>query len=377
MRQAEAIEPGLVQVTRHSDVDLDSAFASTPPRLLRIAASLAGADGAEDVVQDTYEDPASNLRGGALPLPPMAGVGGIGGRALAKRLGRVGVWSFALQRQTAADAGASIRALERLGIPAVWIPESVGSKDVMAHAALLLGASEKAIVAPGIASIYARDPMAMANGAKALADAYPGRFVLGIGVSHAPSVQVRGNDYGKPIETMTAYLDAMAAASYAGPEPDAPVPLVLAALGPRMLELAASRADGAHPYFVPVEHTPIARKALGAEPCLAVEQTAVLSTDPVEGRRIGRAFARHYLALPNYANNLRRLGWSDEDIANDGSDRLIDAVIAWGDVDAIVSRVKAHLDRGADHVCVQLRVDSSADPALAGYAELASALLAL
>ena len=307
----------------------------------------------------------------------MAGVGGIGGRELSKRLGRVGVWSFALQRLTATDAGAAMVEFERLGYPSVWMPESVGSKDVMAHAAILLGASRKAIVAPGIASIYARDPMAMANGAKALADAYPGRFVLGIGVSHAPSVQTRGGDYGKPIETMTAYLDAMDAASYSGPEPVEPVPLVLAALGPRMLELAAARTDGAHPYFVPVEHTPFARQALGAEACLAVEQAAVLATDPAEARRIGRAFARHYLALPNYANNLRRLGWSDEDIANDGSDRMIDAVIAWGDVDAIVSRVKAHLDGGADHVCVQLRVDSSADPALAGYAELASALLAL
>jgi probable F420-dependent oxidoreductase len=128
---------------------------------------------------------------------------------------------------------------------------------------------------------------------------------------------------------------------------------------------------------VPVEHTPFARKAVGDEACLAVEQTAVLSTDPDAARRIGRAFARHYLALPNYANNLRRLGWSDEDIANDGSDRLIDAVVAWGDVDAIVARVKAHLDGGADHVCVQLRAESSADPSLAGYAELAAGLLAL
>jgi probable F420-dependent oxidoreductase len=169
----------------------------------------------------------------------------------------------------------------------------------------------------------------------------------------------------------------MAAATYAGPEAPEPVPLVLAALGPKMLALAAERADGAHPYFVPVEHTPTARAAVGSETCLAVEMTAVLSTDGDEARRIGRAFARHYLALPNYANNVRRLGWSDEDIANDGSDRLIDAVIAWGDVDAIVARVKAHLDGGADHVCVQLRAESSADPALAGYAELASGLLAL
>jgi probable F420-dependent oxidoreductase len=307
----------------------------------------------------------------------VAGIGGVGGRVLAKKLGRVGIWSFALQRLAAADAGAAVREFERLGYRTVWMPESLGSKEVFAHAALLLAGSERAIVAPGIASIHARDPMAMAGGAKALGEAYPGRFVLGIGVSHAPSVKQRGGDYGKPIEQMTAYLDAMDAAAYAGPEPTEPVPLVLAALGPRMLELAAARADGAHPYFVPLEHTPFARQTLGPEPCLAVEQAAVLSTDPDVARRIGRAFARHYLALPNYANNLRRLGWSDEDIANDGSDRLIDAMIAWGDPGTIVARVKAHLDAGADHVCVQLRAESSADPSLAGYAELASGLLSL
>jgi probable F420-dependent oxidoreductase len=304
----------------------------------------------------------------------MAGVGGYGGRRLAARLGRVGVWSFALQRLRADDAGAAIRSFEDLGYPVTWMPESLGSKDVMAHSALLLGASERMIVAPGIANIHARDPMAMANGAKALGEAYPGRFVLGIGVSHAPSVKLRGGDYGKPIEQMTAYLDAMAGAQYAGPEPSEPVPLVLAALGPRMLELAAERTDGAHPYFVPIDHTPMARERLGPEPCLAVEQTAVLSTDAGEARRVARAFARHYLALPNYANNLRRLGWSDDDIANDGSDRLIDAVIAWGSVEQIVERVKAHLDAGADHVCVQLRADSSSDPAIEGYRELAAAL---
>ena len=164
-------------------------------------------------------------------------------------------------------------------------------------------------------------------------------------------------------------------AQYAAPEPEPPVPLVLAALGPRMLELAADRADGAHSYFVPVEHTPIARKHLGPEPFLAVEQTAVLTTDAEVGRRIGRAFAKNYLALPNYANNLRRIGWSDADVSGDGSDRLIDAVIAWGSVDAIAARVRAHLAAGADHVCIQLREEHSTDPALAGYAELASALL--
>jgi probable F420-dependent oxidoreductase len=173
---------------------------------------------------------------------------------------------------------------------------------------------------------------------------------------------------------MREYLDAMDAAQYSAPLPEQPVPLVLAALGPRMLALAAERADGAHPYFVPLEHTPFARQHLGAEPFLGVEMTAVLTTDPDEGRRRGREFARHYLVATNYANNLRRLGWDEADISGDGSDRLIDAVIAWGDVDAIVRRVRDHLDAGADHVCVQLRVESSSDPALEGYRELAAAL---
>jgi probable F420-dependent oxidoreductase len=174
---------------------------------------------------------------------------------------------------------------------------------------------------------------------------------------------------------MRAYLERMTAARYGAPEPNPPVPIVLAALGPRMLELAAECADGAHPYFVPLEHTPFARRHLGAEPCLVVEQTAVLTTDRAEGRRIGRAFAKSYLELPNYANNLRRFGWGDADLVGDGSDRLIDAVIASGDVDAIVARVRAHLDAGADQVCVQLRSDDSSDPAIAGYRELAAALL--
>jgi len=307
----------------------------------------------------------------------MAGLGGFGGRRLAERIGRAGVWSFALQRLAAADEGAAAREYERLGFPSLWIPESLGSKEVFAHAALLLGATDRLVLATGIANIYARDPMAMANGAKALGEAYAGRFVLGIGVSHAPSVATRGSAYGKPIETMTAYLDAMAAAQYAAPEPEPPVPLVLAALGPRMLELAAERTDGAHPYFVPVDHSPIARRHLGPEPFLGVEQAAVLTTDRAAGLRIARAFAKNYLALPNYANNLRRLGWSDEDVAGEGSERLVDAVIAIGDVDAIVARVRAHLEAGADHVCVQLREERSTDPALAGYRELAAALLAL
>jgi len=299
--------------------------------------------------------------------------GRYGGRRLAEALGRVGVWSWALQRLSAADAGAAARELEALGYPVVWIPETVGNKEVFSHAAILLARTTRIIVASGIASIHARDPMAMVNGARALSEAYPDRFVLGIGVSHAPSVAARGGTYGRPVEMMRTYLDAMAAAQYGAPEPDPPVPLVLAALGPRMLELAAERADGAHPYFVPVEHTPFARRHLGPEPSLVVEQTAVLTTDLAEGRRIGRAFAKSYLALPNYVNNLRRLGWGDADLVGDGSDRLIDAVVVSGDVDAIVARVRAHLDGGADHVCLQVRADRSSDPALATFRELAAA----
>lgn len=301
------------------------------------------------------------------------GLGGFGGRQLAQLLGPLNVWSFALQRLSAQDESAAARRLEELGYRAIWIPESLGSKEILAHSAILLQATEQAILAPGIANIHARDPMAMANGARALGEAFPGRFVLGIGVSHAPSVQTRGGDYGNPLQQMRTYLDAMDAAQFAAPAPDPPVPLVLAALGPKMLELAAQRADGAHPYFVPVEHTPIARQHLGPDAALVTEVTAVLTTDRQAGLRIARAFARNYLALPNYANNLRRLGWSDEDLANDGSDRLLDAVIAIGDVDTVVNRIRAHLDAGADTVCLQLRAEKSTDPALDAYAEIRAA----
>lgn len=302
-----------------------------------------------------------------------SGLGGVGGRALVEQLGPLNAWSFALQRMSASEESAAAARLDQLRFGAVWIPESLGSKEALAHSAVLLGATERLIVAPGIANIHARDPMAMANGARALGEAYPGRFVLGIGVSHAPSVQMRGGDYGNPLQQMTAYLDAMDATQYAAPPPEPAVPLLLAALGPRMLELAASRADGAHPYFVPVEHTPYARRYLGAEPALVPEVTAVLTTDRGQGLAIARAFAKHYLALPNYANNLRRMGWSDEDIANDGTDRLLEAVIAIGDVDHIVGRIREHLESGADTVALQLREEKSADPALAAYAEIIAA----
>lgn len=293
---------------------------------------------------------------------------------LRARLGQVGVWSFALQTKPASEEQSALAAYHAAGYTAAWFPESLGSKEAMSHAAVLLAGSPEVVVATGIANIYARDAAAMINGARTLAEAYPGRFVLGIGVSHAPSVAARGGTYGRPIETMTAYLDAMDAAAYAGPPLADPPPVLLASLGPRMLELAAQRVDGAHPYFVPVEHTRIARERLGPEPVLAVEVTAVPDTDASRARETARAFAARYLGLENYANNLRRLGWQEEDLAGGGSNRLLDAVVPQGDVATIARRVQEHLDAGADHVCVQLRAVDPGDPCLGLYAELRAAL---
>jgi len=296
------------------------------------------------------------------------------GRELAARLGPVGAWSFALDGMTAGGERAYVRDVEALGYPAVWFPESLGSKEALSRAGVLLAASERIVVATGIASIWARDAIAMANGSRNLAEAYPNRFLLGIGVSHAPSVAARGHEYTRPLDRMRAYLDAMDAARYDAPGDRRP-PRVLAALGDGMLRLAADRADGAHSYLVPVEHTTRARSVLGPQPLLAVEQTAVLQTDPASARSVARAFAARYLELPNYANNLRRIGFGDDDLSGGGSDRLIDAVIVWGDADAITARVREHLDAGGDHVCLQLRGADAADPRLEDLRELADRLL--
>ncbi len=195
-------------------------------------------------------------------------------------------------------------------------------------------------------------------------------------MSHAPSVSRRGGVYEKPYAAMRDYVDAMDRAPSSAPEPEAPLRLLLAALGPKMLGLAADRALGAHPYFVPVEHTAFARQRLGRGPVLAVEQAAVLESDPAQARRIARRYATHYLQTENYARNLRRMGWTEADITS-GSDSLIDAVIAWGDVDRVALRVREHLDAGADHVCVQVLGEDELDPCLTELEELAPALLEL
>jgi probable F420-dependent oxidoreductase len=284
-----------------------------------------------------------------------------GAREWAKRLGTVGVWTFEAERMPAAAEREYGRAVESLGFKTLWIPESLGSKEAFAHASLLLSATKTLVVATGIANIWARDAVAMANGARTLVDAYPDRFLLGLGVSHAPTVKTRGQSYARPLEYMRRYLDAMDAAPYVGPKVDPP--RVLAALGPQMLRLSAERALGAHPYFVPVEHTAISRKELGAKPLLAVEQAAVLNEDAAAARATARRHMKRYLELDNYTNNLRRLGWGDADLADGGSDKLVDAIVAWGGPGAIKSRINEHRKRGADHVCLQVvRADPASSP---------------
>jgi len=272
-------------------------------------------------------------------------------------IGKVGIWTGQLDSQPAAKAQESVALLEELGYPAVWIPESRG-RESFTNASLLLAATRRLVVATGITNMYGRDPLAMAGAQRTLAEAYPGRFLLGIGVSHAPTVEeLRGHRYQQPLTALRAYLDAMDAAPFLAAPPATEPPRVLAALGPRMLRLSAERAWGAHPYFTPVEHTVQARTILGTGPLLAPEQAVVLETNPTRAREVARLHTQHYLALANYANNLRRLGFTADEMANGGSDRLVDAVVAWGDVDAIVARVRAHLQAGADHVPVQVLLD--------------------
>jgi probable F420-dependent oxidoreductase len=297
--------------------------------------------------------------------------------SLRQALGRVGVWSFALEALSAVEEREAAAEMESLGYGAIWIPESTESREAFAHASWLLASTERAVVATRLASIWARDAVATANGWHLLTDAYPGRFLLGLGVSHGSSVARRGSTYERPIAAMREYLDAIDRAPSSAPEPEAYPRMVLAALGPRMLGLAAERSLGAHPYFVPVEHTAFARQRLGSGPVLAVEQTVVLETDPAEARAVARSFAVDYLQTPNYARNLKRMGWTDADVAGNGSDAVIDAVVAWGDVDRIAVRVRQHLDAGADHVCVQVASRDDGDPALDALRELAPALLEL
>jgi probable F420-dependent oxidoreductase len=267
------------------------------------------------------------------------------------QIDKLGAWA-ATDNLSAANAAEFARRIEAWGYGALWIPEGIG-REMFSASAWLLANTSTLTVASGIANIYARDPVSSAAAQKGLNEQSGGRFLLGLGVSHVPLVEARKHAYGKPVATMRAYLRGMAEADYRSVFPAAPPKTVLAALGPKMLELSAELADGAHPYNVPPEHTRQARNILGTDKLLCVEQAAILETNAADARAIARRFLAFYFGLPNYVDNWKRLGFSDRDLAGGGSDRLIDAVVAWGDEKAIRTRIQEHWQAGADHVCVQ------------------------
>jgi len=289
-------------------------------------------------------------------------------------IGRVGIWQGVLDAHPAGKVKDVVAEIDEAGWPTLWIPETV-ARDPFVAAAMMLEATSTMNLATGIASIWARDPMTTNSASMTLNEAYGGRFLLGLGVSHHTITEwVRKHEYAKPLSKMRAYLEQMNKTKYRGlPPADAPS-TVIAALGPKMLALSAELADGAHPYFVPVDHTVIAREAIGPDKLLAVEQMVVLETDPSNAREIARQHMRIYLDLPNYANNLIRLGYDEQDIT-DASDNVVDAIVAWGSLDDVLARIQAHHDAGADHVCIQVLEAGAGSIPMEGWRQLGDALL--
>jgi len=265
-------------------------------------------------------------------------------------LGPVGVWSAALRYGDRGEAGAAARELEELGYGTLWVPGGVGG-DIFDAVAGLLDATTRVSVATGIVNLWMHPPSETAGAHARLTQAHPDRFLLGIGVSHAPLVDAQTpGRYRAPLAATRDYLDALDRAA----PPVPPGERALAALGPRMLELARDRSRGAHPYLVTPDHTHRARAVLGPGPLLAPEQAVVLDPDPAAARQVARAHLAIYLGLPNYVNNLLRLGFDERDVQDGGSDRLVDGLVAWGDETAIARRVADHHAAGADHVGVQV-----------------------
>jgi len=289
--------------------------------------------------------------------------------------GAVGVWTGALAKVPAEEARRAAREIERLGYGALWYPESVGSKEAFSQAGLLLSATERIVVASGIANIWARDPMAMAAGASTLGEAWPGRFVLGIGVSTDVSVPQRGHLYDKPFARLQEYVAAMNDVVYTAPAPEPPVPKVIGAIGPKSLAFVAEIGWGAHTYFVPPVHTEFARGILGPGRLLAAEQAVLLESDEASARQLARSHMQYYLERSAYRNMLLRLGYTEHDLEDGGSDRLVDAIVAWGDAETVATRVQEHLDAGADHVCLQPVSALANDVGMTQLRTLASSML--
>ena len=275
--------------------------------------------------------------------------------------GRIGVFAGPLNGQPTSVQREFVREMERLGYGTLWYGEAL-AQEAFARGAIYLAATERLVIASGIANIWARDAAAMANGGRTLIEAWPGRFILGIGVSHAPLVRMRGHAYERPYSAMREYLDAMDAAPWRGPETEVP-PIVLAALGPRMVGLAGERTAGAYPYFTTTAHIREVRGILGPEPFLAADLPVVLAGDLAAARAIGDRHLSFYLGSANYRNNLLRIGWSEGDLETPGSDALFEAIVAWGDLDRIGERVRERFEAGADQVVLNLvAADASALP---------------
>jgi probable F420-dependent oxidoreductase len=271
------------------------------------------------------------------------------------QLNGTGVWSGGLRYGDAGEAVEAAAELEALGYSALWIPDAGG--DLFGSIALLLGATTGITVATGILNLWMHTPEDTAEAYGRFTDVHGDRLLVGIGVSHAPLIDAsEPGRYRNPLASTAGFLDGLDAA----PRPLPPDHRVLAALGPKMLELARERTAGTHPYNVTPEHTAVAREALGPDGLVLPEQAVALERDPSRARLLGRAHLAMYLALPNYVNNLRRFGFGDEDFTEGGSDRLVDAMVAWGDEEAIKARLDLHRDAGADHVCIQVLTETSA-----------------
>ncbi len=277
-------------------------------------------------------------------------------------IGRVGVWSRT-DGLSAGEAAAFARRVEALGYGALWIPDAFG-RDPFAHAGWLFAHTERLVVATGVVNIHLREAQATACAQRELHDQSGGRFLLGLGVSHGTVVEAMFRKaYPKPVPSMREYLDKLDAAPWWGPALEGEPPIVLAALGPRMLELAAERTCGAHPFFAPPSNTARSREIMGPGPWLCPEQKLLLETDPEKARARARKSMAGPLGMPNYRRNLVRAGFAEHELDQCGSDPVVDAVVAWGDVDALVRRVQEHLHAGASHVCIQpLSVDDPARP---------------
>ena len=265
-----------------------------------------------------------------------------------RQLGKLGVW-HPIDRLDGGEIKRFLRTVEDLGYSTLWYPEALGYES-LSVAGFMLANTTRLIIGSSIANIYARDPFTARRGLRTLSSLYDDRFILGLGVSHAPMVEgVRGHLYEKPVPAMRRYLEGV----YEKPANAAEWPVVIAALGPLMLKLAAERAAGAVPYNVTPEHTRAARAALGPDKILAVEQKVCLVTDPAAARVIARRELRRYMTLTNYRNNWLRIGFTEEDLADGGSDRFIDAMVLWGDPDTVSRGLRAHLEAGANQICIQ------------------------